>query len=164
MLISLVVAATENNAIGKNNQLLWHLPNDMKFFKNITWGLPILMGRKTFESMGNKPLNGRINIILTRQKNWKSIGAVTVNSFTDAVFFAQENDYKQLMIIGGAEIYKEFIDKADRIYLTRVHATLEADAYFPEIDERKWQIASNESFVANEKHAYGYSFQVWEKK
>ena len=165
MIISFVVAASENNAIGKNNQLLWHLPNDLKFFKNVTWGMPVLMGRKTFEALKSQPLNGRVNIVLTRNKHFKAQGAAVVNKFKDALFFATQNDYKELMILGGGEIYKELMPKGDKIYLTRVHATFEdADAFLPEIDENKWKLTSNEDFPSDEKHAYSYSFQLWERK
>jgi len=165
MILSLVVAASDNNAIGKQNKLLWHLPNDLKFLKNITWGMPVVMGRKTFESVDSKPLNGRINIIVTRQKDYEAPGVVVVDSLKDAIFFAKENDYNELMILGGAQIYEDTMPKADRIYITRVHAFFEdADAFFPEIDERKWKRVKVQDFEADEKHAYSYSFEVWEKK
>ena len=165
MILSHVVAASTNNAIGKDNQLLWHLPNDLKFFKNITWAMPVAMGRKSFEALGNKPLNGRFNIIITRNKDFKAEGCVVVHSLNDAIFVAQQNDYKELMILGGGEIYKQSIDISDKIYITRVHAVFEdADAFFPEIDESKWRLISNQDFFADEKHAYDYSFQLWDKK
>jgi len=165
MNFSFVVAAAENDAIGKNNGMLWHLPNDLKFFKNITWAMPVLMGRKTFEALGNKPLNGRANLILTRNKSYKADGAVVVNNIKDAVFFATQNDYKEIMVIGGGELYKELLSKATKIYLTRVHASFpEADAFFPSLDEKKWQRTSQQNFAADDKHAYPYSFEVWERK
>ena len=165
MNFSFVVAAAENDAIGKDNSMLWHLPNDLKFFKNITWAMPLLMGRKTFEALGSKPLNGRANIILTRRKDYKPEGAVVVNNIKDAVFFAKQNDYKEIMVIGGGEIYKELLPKATKIYLTRVHASFpEADAFFPSIDEKKWTRTSKQDFPADDKHAYPYSFEVWERK
>ncbi len=165
MIKSLVVAASTNNAIGKNNQLLWHLPNDLRFFKNVTWGMPALMGRKTFEALGNKPLNGRINLILTSDKNYKQEGTVIVHKIRDAGFFAAENDYKELMILGGANVYAQTIDDADNIYITRVHHVFEdADAFFPAIDERKWKLVSNEDHLKDDKHAYDYSFQLWKPK
>ena len=165
MIKSLVVAASTNNAIGKNNQLLWHLPNDMKFFKNITWAMPLLMGRKTFEALGNKPLNGRINMVLTSDKKYKQDGAIVVHNIKDAVFFAQENDYKELMIIGGGKVYAQTIDDADKIYITRVHQVFEdADAFFPDIDEKKWKLTSNEDHSKDDKHAYDYSFQLWQRR
>ena len=130
MNISIIVAASLNNAIGKNNQLLWHLPNDMKFFKQTTWALPIVMGRKTFESFGSKALNGRLNIVITNQKNYNAIGAVVVNSIEDAIFVAQQHDYKEVMIIGGGEIYKQALPKANKIYLTRVLTIIDGDTFF----------------------------------
>jgi len=165
MIISLVVAASENNAIGKNNRLLWKLPNDLRFLKNVTWGMPVAMGRKSFESMDSKPLKGRINIVITRNKDFAAPGAVVVGSLKDAIFVAQEHDYKELMVLGGGEIYKEAMPKADKIYITRVHAFFEdADTFFPDIDENKWVRTSKEDFQTDEKHAYPYSFEVWERK
>lgn len=165
MILSIVVAAAENNAIGKDNKLLWHLPNDLKFFKNITWAMPVAMGRKSFESLGSKPLSGRLNIVITRQKDFKANGIVVVHNFEDAVFIAQQQDYKELMILGGGEIYKEAILTADKIYITRVHAVFEdADAFFPEIDPAKFRLVSNRDFFKDDKHVYDYSFQLWERK
>ncbi len=106
MNITLVVAASENNAIGLNNQLLWHLPKDMRFFKNTTWGMPILMGRKTFESMGSKPLNGRLNIIITRNKNWVNEEVTVVHTMEEAAYVATKFSYNELLVIGGGEIYE----------------------------------------------------------
>lgn len=165
MKISLIVAAATDNAIGKNNQLLWHLPNDLKFFKNMTWGMPVVMGRKTFEALSGEPLPGRINIIVTRQPDFKKENVVVVNNVKDALFLAEQHHYAEVLIAGGGEIYKETITLADRIYLTRVHATFEgADAFFPEVDTRKWHMTSNQDFSADTKHAFDYSFQVWERK
>ena len=162
MTISLVVAASENNAIGKNNQLIWHLPNDLKFFKNTTWGFPVIMGRKSFESV-NKPLPGRTNIVITTKPDWKAETVIVVNNLKDAIQKAAETNSKQIFIIGGGEIYKQSMDIADSIYITRVHADLEGDTFFPLIDESKWKLTSNQDFEADEKHAYSYSFQIWEK-
>lgn len=163
MIVSLVVAAAENNAIGKDNQLLWCLPNDMKFFKNVTWGLPVIMGRKTYESLG-KPLSGRTNIVITRKKDWQPEGVIVVNSLNAAIAAAAGTDAKEASVIGGGEIYKQAIDIADRIVITRVHTSLEGDTYFPAINEEKWKLVSNQDFPSDEKHTYSYSFQVWEKK
>ncbi|MGZ8509924.1 MAG: dihydrofolate reductase [Chitinophagaceae bacterium] len=161
--ISLVVAAANNNAIGKNNQLLWRLPNDMKYFKNVTWGMPVLMGRKTFESLG-KALVGRKNIVLTKQAGWKAEGVVAVKNFDDALFLVKEMDVKEVMVIGGGEIYRSVFEKANRIHMTRVDAEFnEADTFFPAIDSKLWQLASQKNYEADEKHIYGYSFQVWER-
>ena len=163
MIVSLVVAAAENNVIGKNNQLLWHLPNDLKFFKNTTWGMVVIMGRKTFESV-NKPLPGRINIVITRQTNWTAEGVVTATDLNDALKKARETNCKEIFVIGGGEIYKQSMEVANKIYITRVHATLDGDTFFPAIDENNWELTSNEDFEADAKHALGYSFQIWKRK
>ena len=162
-MISLIVAASDNNAIGKDNQLLWHLPNDMKFFKNTTWGMPVIMGRKTFESM-NKPLPGRFNIVITRQAEWNAEGVIRAADLDDAFKKAAETNCKETFIIGGGEIYRQSIERANKIYLTRVHADIEGDTFFPVIDESKWELTSHEDFEPDEKHLYAYSFQVWKRK
>lgn len=164
MIVSLVAAASENNAIGRNNRLLWHLPNDMKFFKGVTWGMPVVMGRKTFESMSGKPLQGRLNIVITRQPDWHVGGVITVHSLDEAIAAASSADYKELFVIGGGEIYREAITKADKLYLTRVHTVIEGDAFFPVIDEQDWRLVKDERFETDQKHAYPYSFQLWERK
>ncbi|MEP7144582.1 MAG: dihydrofolate reductase [Ferruginibacter sp.] len=161
--IALVVAASTNNVIGKNNQLVWHLPNDLKFFKNTTWGFPVIMGRKTFEAV-NKPMPGRTNIVISRQPGWKADGATTASDLEDAVQKACETNAKQIFIIGGGEIYKQSMYIADTIFITRVQAVLDGDAFFPVIDESEWKLISNEDFPVDKKHAYAYSFQVWKKK
>lgn len=163
MLISLIVAASRNNVIGKNNQLLWSLPNDMKFFKNTTWAMPVLMGRKTYESLG-KPLPGRLNIVITRQTDWKPKGATVAHSLDDAIKMAAAADYKETFVIGGGEIFKEAMAVADKIYMTRVDTELEGDAFFPVIDTTKWEMVSEDSRAADAKHVYAYHFQVWAKK
>lgn len=163
MVISLVVAASENNVIGKNNKLLWTLPNDMKFFKNVTWAMPVIMGRKTFESLG-KPLTGRTNIVITRQPDWKQEGTIVVKSLDEAIKQAADTDAKEAFVIGGGEIYKEAIPFADKIYITRVHTTVEGDTSFPVINNGEWKLFSNMDFEADAKHAFAYSFQVWDRK
>jgi dihydrofolate reductase len=162
-MISLIVAASTNNVIGKDNQLLWSLPNDMKFFKNTTWAMPVLMGRKTYESLG-KPLPGRLNIVITRQKDWKAAGVTVVNSLEESIKAAAAADYKEAFIIGGGEIFKESMQSvADRIYVTRVDAVLEGDAFFPELDSKQWKMVSEDSRAADAKHAFSYHFQLWER-
>ncbi|MBL0335146.1 MAG: type 3 dihydrofolate reductase [Chitinophagaceae bacterium] len=162
MIISMVVAAAQNNAIGKEGKMPWHLPADLRHFKNITWGMPVVMGRKTFESIG-KPLPGRKNIVISRQPGWKAAGTVTVPKFEDAIFVAKETDAKEIMVIGGGEIYKLLFDKAFRIYLTRVEAEPEADTFFPEIHPEAWHLMSQQNHEADEKNAFNYSFQLWER-
>ena len=162
MNISLVVAAASNNAIGKDGKMPWHLPADMKHFKNITWGMPVVMGRKTFESLG-KPLTGRKNIVITRQTGWKANGAIGVQSIEDAFFVAQQADVNEIMVIGGDEIYKTLFDKAKRIYLTRVEAEPEADTFFPVLLREQWRLISQQNFEADEKNLFNYSFQIWDR-
>jgi dihydrofolate reductase len=161
MNINLVVAASENNVIGKDNQLVWNLPNDMKFFKNITWAMPVIMGRKTYEALG-KPLNGRTNIVITRNTSWNAEGVKVVKSLEQALVAASETDSKEAFIIGGGQIFEQSMSIAQRIYITRVHAELEGDAYFPVIDD-SWKLVSTLDFPADEKHAYAYTFETWTK-
>ncbi len=162
MTISLIVAAALNNAIGKEGGMPWQLPNDLRHFKNLTWGMPVVMGRKTFESLG-KPLPGRKNIVISRQAGWNTAGAVVVKTIEDALFVAREADVKEVMVIGGGEIYKSLFDRAKRIYLTRVEAEPEADTFFPVIDPQQWHLMSQKNHEADEKNTYNYSFQVWER-
>ena len=164
MIISLIVAAGTNNAIGKDNQLLWHLPKDLQFFKKTTWAMPVIMGRKTFESLSGKPLQGRLNIIITRQKDWQPEGVTVVHSLKDAIFVAASADYKEVYVAGGGEIYKEALPKAHKVYLTRVQTSPEADTFFPELPPDELQLLSDETFPQNEKHVYPYSFQLWERR
>jgi dihydrofolate reductase len=164
MIISLIVAASTNNVIGVDNALPWHLPTDMKFFKNTTWGMPVIMGRKTFQSMELKALPGRKNIIITRQEGFKAKDAVAVKAFSDALFVARETDCKEAFVIGGGEIFKSVIDKANRIYMTRVHTMIEGDIYFPEINEKHWKLVSERACFKDEKHRYDFSIEMWERK
>lgn len=164
MQISLIVAASTNNAIGKNNQLLWHLPNDMKFFKNTTWAMPIIMGRKTFESIAGKPLIGRLNIVITKQVGLSIEGVSVVNSLENAIEIAQMNDYKVAFVIGGGEIYKAALPIANKIYLTRVDIVVDADTFFPELDPNSWVLTNEEQHFVDAKHQFNYRFQILEKK
>jgi dihydrofolate reductase len=163
MNITLVVAASDNNAIGKDNQLLWHLPKDMRFFKNTTWAMPILMGRKTFESMGSRLLPGRLNIILTNQANYKQDGAIIVHSLSEAIQIAEKEDYKELMVIGGGQIYEMALPFAHKIWLTRVHTTIDGDTFFPVLNE-EWFKNSSDAFAADEKHAFSFDIECWKRK
>ncbi|KAI9449138.1 dihydrofolate reductase [Russula earlei] len=164
MVITLIAAASLNNVIGKTGKLPWQLPNDLAFFKNNTWALPVVMGRKSFESLGNKPLNGRMNIIITRKNDFEAKGASVVHSLDEAIALAKQNDYKEVMITGGGEIYEQSIQTAQKILLTRVQAVLEGDAFFPSINPEQWQLSFEEHFEADGRHAYAYSFQTWIRK
>jgi dihydrofolate reductase len=160
-MITLIAAAAENNALGKDNQLVWHLPHDFKRFKQITSGNFIIMGRKTFESFP-KPLPNRTHIIITRQKNYKVEGCNVVNSIEKAIEISPKNE--EVFIIGGAEIYSQSIDFADKIELTRVHASFDADAYFPEINLNEWELIFEEHHAKDEKHNFDFTFQTFIKK
>lgn len=167
MTISIVVAAAEDHAIGEGNALLWKLPNDMKFFKNTTWGMPVIMGRKTFESMSSKPLNGRLNIVISRQNNWVAAqeGLVLAKSLEHALELSKEADCKEVFVIGGGEIYRQVLPITDRIYLTRVHTNFPtADTFFPAVDTSTFELKEETMMQADDKHAYSYSFQIWERK
>jgi dihydrofolate reductase len=161
-MISLIVAASRNNAIGKNNQLLWHLPKDLKFFKNTTWGMPVIMGRKTFEAVG-KPLPGRTNIVITSNENFSAAGVLTTTSLEQALQKARETNGKEIFIIGGGNIYRQTMDIADRIYMTRVHADIEGDTFFPEMEESQWTLQDAIDIPADEKHAYPFTIETWQK-
>lgn len=163
MILSLLVAASENNVIGKDNQLPWHLPNDLKYFKNQTWGMPILMGRKTFESIG-KPLPGRKSIVITRNKDWQHEGVAVVHSIEEAIGKAKGYGAKEVFVIGGSEIFNTAFKEADRIYLTRIHHQFDGDAYFPDVPSAEWNLAQSRFCQADEKNAYSHTFQVWERK
>jgi len=163
MTVSLLVAASNNNVIGKNNQLLWTLPNDMKYFKNVTWAMPVIMGRKTFESLHNKALHGRINIILTSHKELSNAhGSYQLAStIKEAIKQAEATDCKEVFVIGCGEIFEQCMPIADKIYVTRVDANFEGDTYFPKINPSEWSLASSNPFPADEKHKYAYDFQIW---
>jgi dihydrofolate reductase len=165
MIISLIAAVSNNNAIGFNNQLLWHLPNDLKFFKNTTWAAPVVMGRKTFESLGGgKALQGRLNIIVTNNKNYIAENATVVHSLEEAIAVVASLHYNELFIIGGGELYRQSILIANKIYLTRVDAIMEADTFFPTINLLEWHQVYAENHLADTKHVYNYSFQLWKRK
>ncbi len=159
-MISIIVATCENQGIGKGNQLLWHLPNDLKFFKRITSGHTVIMGRKTFESIG-RPLPNRRNIIITRQKDFEADGVIKAASISEALRLTA--DESEVFIIGGAEIYRQTLPLANRIYLTKVSAQLDADAFFPVLSPDEWEIKTTEDHPADEKHTYAYSFVIMDR-
>ncbi len=162
-LVSLIVATSLNNSIGKANAMLWHLPEDFKFFKNTTWGMPIIMGRKTFESIG-KPLPGRTNIIITSNKDWLAEGTITAKSLEESIQLAIQTNAKEIFITGGGEIYKQAMPIANKIYRTLVHTEIDGDTFFPEIDETIWDKVFEKNVAADEKNKYDMSFQTWEKR
>ena len=158
--ITLIAAASENNALGKDNQLIWHISEDLKRFKNLTQGHAIIMGRKTFESMP-KALPRRKNIILSRNKNYKAIDAWVANSLEEALELTGEDS--QPFVIGGGEIYQLFIKRASKIELTRVHHSFEADAFFPEIDTREWKLIFEEKKLSTIEQPYKYSYLTYKR-
>ncbi len=157
----MIAAAAENNALGKDNDLVWHLPDDFKRFKELTTGHHIIMGRKTFESFP-KPLPNRTHIIITRNKNYSPEGALVVHSLEKALEIARED--QQPFIIGGGEIYKLALPKAERIELTRVHESFKADTFFPEINEENWKLTNKEYHPADEKHKYAFTYLTYERQ
>ena len=158
--VCLIVAQATNRAIGKDNEMPWHLPEDLQYFKRMTLGKPIIMGRKTFESIG-RPLPGRTNIVITRQTNWRANGAEGVASLDAALALAAQELPEEIMIIGGAQIYEASLPLADRIYLTQVHKTFAGDAFFPELDD-SWQEKSCTT-GASESSGIGYSFLIMDR-
>lgn len=161
MTLSLIAAIANNNVIGGKNQLLWHLPADLTFFKQTTMGKPIIMGRKTFESIG-KPLPGRENIIITRNATYKAEGCLVVNSLQEAL--SNLTPTNEAFVIGGAELYKQAITMADKLYITNVFATFDGDAFFPAIDTNEWVLEKEERHYADEKNKFSYSFCTYIKK
>ncbi len=160
MIISMIAAMDRNHLIGNNNQLPWHLPADFAHFKSTTMGKPIVMGRKTYESIG-KPLPGRTNIVLSRNTEIQFEGVVCVSHFEEAL--AAAPDAQEIMIIGGSTIYEMLLPQADRLYLTYVEAEFEGDAWFPEFDESLWLEAESVTRLADEKNAYDCRFVTLEK-
>lgn len=160
-MITLIAAAAENNALGKDNDLLWHLPEDFKRFKQITSGHYIIMGRKTFESFP-KPLPNRTHIIITRQEEYLVEECLVVHSLDEALEIAPQNE--EVFIIGGAQIYEQALPFADKIDLTRVHTELEADAFFPEFNTSEWNLVFSEKHFKDEKHQFDYTFETYIKK
>jgi dihydrofolate reductase len=161
-MLTLIAAASENNALGKDNDLVWHLPDDFKRFKALTSGHYIIMGRKTFESFP-KPLPNRTHVIITKQNDYEAPeGCIVVNSLKKAIEVCPENE--EVFIVGGGQIYKQSIEIADKIELTRVHTIIEADAFFPEIDETVWEIIQSEYHPKDEKHKYDFTYLTFVKR
>ncbi|MFE4115797.1 dihydrofolate reductase [Priestia sp. YIM B13448] len=160
-MISFIFAMDKNRLIGKGNSLPWHLPADLKFFKQVTSGHPVVMGRKTHESIG-KPLPGRENIILTRNISYDSEGCTVLNSISDIEDMAKK-EKEEVFIIGGAEIYKLAFPIADRLYITTIDEEFEGDTYFPEFNESEWRLVSREKGLKDEKNPYDYYFTIYER-
>lgn len=166
--LAMIVAQSSNRVIGINNQLPWHLPEDLKYFKSVTMGKPVIMGRKTYESIG-RPLPGRKNIVITRQSSWQAEGVCAVNDLSAAIEMAsdeaREKGVAEVMVIGGAQIYAEALPLAQRIYLTRVEVELEGDAFFPELPGDQWQETESSEMLTGEiaGREVGYVFATLER-
>jgi len=163
MILSIIVAVAQNGVIGKDNRLIWHLPNDMKFFKEKTTGHCVITGRKNYESIPPKfrPLPNRTNLIITRNKNYQAPGATLCFSLEEAIKKAQDLNETECFIIGGGEIFKNALPLCQRLYLTKVHHAFEGDVYFSELNNT-WKLISEQHFLADEKHAYPYSFCIYD--
>lgn len=159
--LSIIASIGKNNELGAENKLIWKLPDDLKRFRALTLGHAVIMGRKTYESIG-RPLPERKNIIITRQADYKAPGCIVVGSLDDALK-AAEGDAEPF-VIGGSEIYDAALPLADKLYLTFVDAEPEADVYFPEVDVREWKFVSKEDHPADEKHAHSFTFTVYKRK
>lgn len=160
MKLSIVVAMAANHVIGRDNQLPWHLPADLKHFKQLTTGKPILMGRKTWESIG-RPLPERTSIVITRDPDYTAAGCVVVHSIDAALRAAEHHD--EVMVIGGSELYRQVLPQVSTIYLTRVHADIEGDAVFPKLDDSEWREVERTDCEPDENNAHVYSFITLER-
>lgn len=162
MTISIIVAASENRVIGKDNDLPWHLPEDLKHFMNTTRGHPVVMGRKTFETL-QQPLTDRPNIVITRNPEYTADGAIIVHSLNDAIKKAREitSEDEEIFILGGSAIFREALPMADRLYLTRVHAHLEGDVFFPEWDPSQWKLLEERHHPVDDRHQYAMTFKLY---
>lgn len=160
-MITLIVAVADNGVIGRENGLPWHLPEDLKRFKRLTLGKPVVMGRKTFESIG-RPLPGRHNIVVTRDPEYWREGVTVVNDVDAAVRAA--GDVEEIMIIGGAELFRLFLPRAGRVHLTRVHGEVSGDVHWPPLDGTHWQLVQRDELGADERHAYAMTFEIWERR
>ena len=161
MILSIIVAASENHVIGRNNALIWHVSSDLKHFRQLTTAHTIIMGRRTFESVG-KALPNRRNIVISRNTAFKAEGCELVDSVDKALDLVQGEE--EVFIAGGGAIYHEMWDKADRLYLTQVHTTVEGDTFIPAVDTTKWEEVSREYFIAGEKDDFDYSFINFRRK
>lgn len=159
MKVSIIAAVAENGVIGRKGKIPWHIPEDLKRFKKITTGHHIIMGRKTYESIG-RPLPNRTNIVITRNKDYKAKGIKTVSSLNEALKIAKKEGEKEAMIVGGAQIYKEALPFADKIYLTKIHHKFSGDAYFPKISLLKWKKVYSKKYPKSSKNKYSYTFSI----
>ncbi|MGY0398604.1 MAG: dihydrofolate reductase [Ostreibacterium sp.] len=163
--LSLIVAVSSNNVIGENNGLPWHLPRDLAYFKSVTLNCPIIMGRKTYESIG-KSLPNRLNIVITRNPDYQLTDAIVVNSFNNAIKLAkqQQPNAREILIIGGASLFAKALPLVDKIYLNRILANIKGDTYLPKIDWSQWHLISTTHHAADETNAFPLDFEIYEKQ
>lgn len=164
MRVALISAVAENGVIGRDNDLPWHLPDDFRHFKRTTSGHHVIMGRKTWESQGGKPLRKRTNVVVTRQRGYVADGAIVVHSLPEALDLARAAGEDEAFVIGGTGLYAEALAIASRLYLTRVHATVEGDATFPEFDDEAWSVVEAERHEADDRHAHAFTIQILDRK
>lgn len=157
-MLCVVAALSENRVIGRNGRLPWHLPDDLKRFKALTMGFPILMGRRTYESIG-KPLPGRTSVVLSRNPDFAVEGVTVVKSWKEAL--AETKDAERVYAIGGAAVFRQALLDAQRLYLTVVHAVLDGDTFFPEVEETQWKVLEDDYHPADEKHGFPFSFRIY---
>jgi dihydrofolate reductase len=162
MRTSIIVAMDRRRAIGRDNGLPWHLPGDLKFFKRTTMGHPLIMGRKTYDSVG-KPLPGRTNIVITRRDDYAPDGVIITRSLDEALDIAAQHDREEIFVGGGSEIFAQALDRVDRMYVTRIDHEFDGDTFFPEVDWSEWRLISREEHEPDEKNRWGYAFEVWER-
>ncbi len=163
MKISMIAAMAHDRVIGKDNQMPWHLPADLAHFKRVTLGKPVLMGRKTFESIG-RPLPGRRNLVISRNPGYQAEGIEVVGSVEAALALLAGSSVEELMVIGGGHLYAEMLPSADRLYLTQIDLAVEGDTRFPAFDDGQWQRIDCESHPADEKNPHPYSFETWQRR
>ena len=163
MKISMIAAMAHDRVIGKDNQMPWHMPADLAHFKRVTLGKPVLMGRKTFESIG-RPLPGRRNLVISRNPDYQADGIEVVGSVEAALALLADNEVAEVMVIGGGHLYAELLPKADCLYLTRIELEVEGDTRFPAFADEQWQCVEREVHQADEKNPHPYSFETWQRR
>lgn len=165
MKISMIAAVAKNGVIGKDNDLAWHLPDDMKYFMNTTRGHHVIMGRKNFDSIPEKyrPLPDRTNIIVTRQKDYVQKDCIIAHSMDEAYEYCRKSNPEEIFIIGGGQIYAAGLEKADRLYITEVNANVEGDTYFPDVDESQWAETSRKHHNQDDRHLYDFDFVIYDR-
>ena len=163
MMISMIAAMAHDRVIGLDNQMPWHLPADLAHFKRVTLGKPVLMGRKTFESIG-RPLPGRRNLVISRNPDYRADGVEVIDSVEAALALLADSDVAELMVIGGGHLYGQLLPRADRLYLTRIDLAVEGDTRFPAFDEGDWSCIERESHQLDEKNPHPYCFETWQRR